>query len=171
MATQVGDLAVVLTANIDQFKNALKDAERSTQTFGSNLTKHLGDARGAVTGFIAAYAGIQAVQGILGKLNEVGELTDLAAGLNITTEELQKFQYAGISAGVSTERLTGLFQRVSDASHDFANGNEDIVAAFKKLGISTVDLNNPADTLLKIVERLNSIPNAADKMATAIQIG
>lgn len=171
MASNIGDLNVSLTADVTKYKQSLAEAAKLTQTFGNSLKGSLGEATTAVKGFIGAWAGMQAVNGVLGKLNEIGDLVDTASGLNITTDALQKLEYAGIGAGVSVEQFYSLLQRVSDASAKFAEGNEDIVDTFKKLGIAAVDLNAPDKTLMQIIDHLNNIPSAAERMRAAIEIG
>lgn len=171
MANNIGDLNVSLTADVTKYKQSLSEASKLTNSFSNNLKGSLGDATAAVKGFVGAWAGMQAVNGIMAKFNEIGNLADTAAGLNVSTEALQKLEYAGISAGVSVDQFHALLQRSAKASAEFAEGNENAIDTFKKLGIASVNLNAPDEVLMDIIEHLNKIPNAAQRMQVAIELG
>ena len=170
MANQIGDLGVVLTANINQFKQALTQAQKDTKSFSSGIKSSFGEISGSVKGFIGAWAGMQGVQAVLSNLNEAGDLQDLANGLTVSAERLQELQAAGLGAGVTIENFQSLLQRVSKASSEAAEGNDELKSAFDQLGMSTVDLDKPDKVLLQIVEHLGDIPNAADRMKVAVQL-
>ncbi len=171
MANNIGSLGVVLTANIEQFKQGLKQAESHSKSFANNLKGSFGEAGNAVKGFVLAWASIEGVKKVMESFNGAGELQDMADGLGMSAQKLQQLEYAGIGAGVEIDRFRGLLQRVADVSSDAAAGNDELQATFAKLGMASVDLQNPDKTLLEIVKHLGEIPNVADRMAVAIQLG
>jgi len=89
---------------------------------------------------------------VAGSIEMGATLVDTSNRLGITTDELQKFQFAASLSGVSSEAAAhslGLFQRkLGEASE----GGGDMAATMKKIGVSLKETNGTARPTLDILE-------------------
>jgi len=69
-----------------------------------------------------------------------GKINDLSQRLGIGTEALQEFDFAATQNGANLEKMTAFIERLNVSRQDALNGNKDLNAAFKELGVTIDDL-------------------------------
>jgi hypothetical protein len=177
------DLVAQLGARLDQFATDLNQAgdmadsavSRIEASF-SNLNPSFGGL--ASLGGIAAGA-IAGVAGLLAELKnvnaELAQIGQAAQYLNTTTDQVQKFQFAGTTQGISSEESLANLQNVGRLLND-ANVNENSLT--RLLDENGIQYKNQAGQLISINQLLSIgadlVKNAgtnADKTTIAQMLG
>src|SRR5687768_9166775 len=107
MTTNIGNVAVTVSANVVNFINDMDKAEKSVGKLSDRIRKDGIDtlAKFAVA---ATAAGAAMVTGMFYKSGDViGAQKDLARSINATTAGVQTLTRAGDAAGVSYEAMAG----------------------------------------------------------------
>ncbi|MCM8900621.1 hypothetical protein KVG29_05180 [Caldicoprobacter algeriensis] len=102
------------------------------------------------------------------------DINTLAAQTGLSTEQIQKFQYASDLIDVPLETLTGSLSRLTRNMANARDGNEKLQAAFAKLGVPITDANgklrdNEA-VFNDVIAALGKVENATERDALAMQI-
>ena len=156
------------TKEADNFSVTLEKAKTSLNKVGSaaetvaQKTKGLSTAAG---GALAAIGGLA-----LKSAASADELNTLSKQTGITTDDLQKMQYAADLVDVSVENITGAMTKMKKgmAEGDFGK------AAFEALGVAVRDasgeLRNSNDVFYEVLQALSQIPNETERDTIAMEI-
>jgi len=151
-------------------KDKTQTAFRSLNRSVSKTQKGFDKLKGAM-GALAGIASIGALVGFTKNMLEVGDrIGKVAIQIGISSEALQKLQFAGEQSGVSTEALNKSLQKFARTIGEANSGMKLQKEAFQQLGISTKDLN---DETRPTVEILMDVVDALDKetdMATKAKL-
>jgi hypothetical protein len=161
-------LLVKLGLDASAFEMGVKRAQSVGEKFGNSF-------KSAVTSKLAGALSVAAVTGfatsIVQAADRVGELSEQ---LNMSTDDVQKFQMAAQLYGVKFEAVASAIGRVNDARTAALSGDKAQLAAFEKLGISVTDLSNASLGSEQVLSRIGVILNAnrnnAEMMAAAADL-
>ncbi len=132
---------------------AVNQGIRSVKSEVNALGSHL---KGALGGLV----GVAAFEELARSTIEYGsKVNDLSLRLGISTDAVQQWDYALKQSGSSIEAAVPFFEKLGIARHEALAGNEEMVAAFTKLGVSMSSLKS---------DRLEDI---AAKIGKTVEIG
>lgn len=144
------------------FERMLVSASAKAESFGSNV----------VGGLKAQLAGLFAIgaieEGIRSVINYSGHIHDLAKQADITTDEVQRIGYAAKEIGLEFEDFQTALSKVGAARRSAAENNDEMLAGFKRFGVTLEDLQNPAlrnvDLMYKMADAMKSMDlDASDR--------
>lgn len=156
------------TKEADNFSVGLEQAKNTLNKVGSaaqevaNKTKALSTAAG---GALAAIGGLA-----IKSAKSADELNTLSKQTGITTDDLQKMQYAADLVDVSVEDITGAMAKMKKgmAEGDFGK------AAFETLGVSVRDTNGALresdEVFYEVLTALSQIPNETERDTIAMEL-
>lgn len=102
------------------------------------------------------------------------DLNTLSATTGLSTEQLQKFQYASELIDVDMNTLSGALKKTTSAMNNAKKGTGTSAEAFKKLGvrIKNVDgtLRNNNDVFEESIRALGNIANETERDALAMEL-
>ncbi|WP_242836662.1 hypothetical protein [Clostridium sp. BNL1100] len=127
-------------------------------------------------GATVAAAGIGT--GLIGMAVQAGAAADdintLAKQTGLSTEQIQKFQYASDRIDVSMETLTGSMAKLTRNMESARQGSKNQEEAFKALGITITDnegkLRDNQDVFNEVIDALGKMENETQRDAFAMQI-
>ncbi|EPR07744.1 phage tail protein [Ruminiclostridium papyrosolvens] len=127
-------------------------------------------------GATVAAAGIGT--GLIGMAVQAGAAADdintLAKQTGLSTEQIQKFQYASDRIDVSMETLTGSMAKLTRNMESARQGSKNQEEAFKALGITITDnegkLRDNQDVFNEVIDALGKMENETQRDALAMQI-
>lgn len=149
------------SVGLEQAKNALNKVGSAAQTV-ADKTRGLSTA---ATGLLGAVGGLA-----LKTAKSADELNTLSKQTGITTDDLQKMQYAADLVDVSVENITGAMAKMKKgmAEGDFGK------AAFETLGVSVRDtsgaLRDSNEVFYEVLTALSQIPNETERDTIAMDI-
>ncbi len=160
---------------IKEYGKAQIQAAKDSEEFKKAQDKLKGAMNGlkvaaiAVTGAIVGFAGLAVKAGMA-----ADDINTLAKQTGLTTEEIQKFQYATDLIDVPIETLTGSMAKLTKNMGTAQKGTGDAADAFKALGISITDqdgnLRDNQDVFNEAINALGKMENATQRDAYAMQI-
>lgn len=166
----MGVLSLLVKLGIDSsaFEMGVKRAQSIGEKFGSSF-------KNAVTSQLGAALSVAAVTGFAHSVVEAADrVGELSEQLNISTDDVQRFQMAAKLYGVKFESVASAITRINDARASALSGDKAQLAAFEKLGISVNDLTNASlgseQVLVRIGVILNANRNNAELMAAAADL-
>jgi len=158
MAASVGSLVVQLGANVAQFSNDLKTAER----LATNFTNKIGST---LKGLQAGFAGIIGV----GFAREIGDAAErvlqLSDRLKIGTGDLQALQFAAGQSGLEFDALASGVDKMFKALDAARRGAAGASEPFDRLGISAQQFAQ-----LSLPEQLNQLSEAFTRIDDPVQL-
>ncbi|MFA6943121.1 MAG: hypothetical protein WCQ71_04650, partial [Bacilli bacterium] len=102
------------------------------------------------------------------------EINTLAKQTGLSTEEIQKFQYATDIIDVSLDTLTGSMAKNIKSMSDAADGSAEYADAYAKLGVKVVDSNGElrdGQTVYnEVITALGKVTNSTERDALAMSI-
>lgn len=111
---------------------------------------------------------------VKGSASAADELNTLSMKYGISTEELQKFQYASDRIDVSVETLTSTMTRSTRSMDEYRKGTADTVEAYDALGVAVLDGNNELrdsrTVYFEVVEALRSVENATERDTLSMRL-
>ena len=149
------------SVGLEKAKNALNKVGSAAQTV-ADKTKKLSTA---ATGLLGAVGGLA-----LKTAATADELNTLSKQTGISTDDLQKMQYASELVDVSLESMTGAMTKMKAgmASGDFGK------AAFETLGVAVRDANGELRdsnvVFYEVLTALSQIPNETERDTLAMDI-
>lgn len=154
----IAKLIAGIGLNTDEFKKGINQVKADTESSGQGFTKLKGLIAGAFT--------VGAVVSFIGKLNEyVGKVKDAAEQTGSTASSIQALTAAGIENGASSEKMASGLQKIRVAQVDALDGNNQMVDAFGRLGISMEDIEGVgADQIFEMIGK--SIAESSNKAAS-----
>ena len=172
----------------------IKQTDKDTKSFGDEirgLANTLGiNVSPAVEKLASKFDGVSASVGnaVLGIGAMVGalvsctmeaaetadELLTLSKTTGITTDELQKMEYAANFVDVSLDTMTGSMNKLTRTMSSARDGSKESEEAFRKLGIRITDthgqLRNSNDVFYEVIDSLGKIKNETERDAMAMKI-
>lgn len=152
-----------------------KDSGKNFEKFGSTVKAAAKVAAGAIAAVTAATGA--AVKGLTNCTIEAGNFADevntLSTKTGLSTEQIQKFQFAAELLDVPLETVTGSMSKLlktMDKARDGGGASEE----FEKLGVSITDsagnLRDNEDVFWETIEALGKIQDESERDATAMSI-
>jgi len=160
----IANLTVRLSAQIAEFQSDFKEATRSAEKFQSEF-QGIATKASALGNIIAE--GVSSAIGSLGSfaesiLENAGHLTDLSQKTGLTTETLQRMQFAAEQTGASLDSFTNASFKLGA---NLAGGNKSVVAGVAALGLSFKDLQQlrPDEQFKRIAAALGEMENPQER--------
>ena len=158
--------------------NETKETEKKTSTFAEVLKANLASE--------AIVAGIKALGNAIAEVGKqlvsvAGESAKWADDLNtmamqtgLTTEQLQKFEYASELIDVSVETITGSMTKLTKNMSSAKDGTGAAAEAFAQLGVAITDdsgaLRDNEDVFNDVIDALGAVGNETERDALAMSI-
>lgn len=164
------------TKSMEELGNETDETAKKGSSFGDKFSKGLkvaGKSIEVLAGAAAAAAG--AVFALTTDSAEwADDLNTLSKQTGISTEQLQKYQYAAGMMDVSVETITGSMTKLTKSMSNARKGNKGAVEAFEKLGVSVTDANGALrdneDVFGEAIDALGQIENETERDALAMEI-
>lgn len=179
--TQIAEAENQITENKDamsEYGKETKKAGEETSTFGAVLKANLTSE--AIVAAVKALA--NAIGDVAKKLVDVtkesaqwaDDLNTLAVKTGMTTEQLQKWQYASDLVDVSVETITSSMSKLTRNMDSARDGTGATAEAFASLGVSVTDSNGALrdneDVFAEVIDALGKIENETERDAAAMSI-
>ena len=170
--TSMNKTAAEIDKNNEKLKNHGKTAEEAHK-------KHAEAAKKAATAVAAVTAAVAAVAAGLAKMTldaaaAADSINTLSIKTGISTDELQKLQYAAESIDVDVETVAGAIGKLTKNMDKAATGSGDAAAAFAKLGIAVQNddgtFRDRNQVFQEAITALGGIANETERDATAMAI-
>lgn len=111
---------------------------------------------------------------ITGAASKADDLNTLAAKTGLSTEELQKMEYAAHFVDVEVETMTGSMAKLVNNMDNARKGSGAAYEAFSRLGIKITDnngeLRNSNEVYYEVIDALGKVYNATERDALAMDI-
>ena len=179
-----------LQREVIKTESDLKKLEKTSKDFGTNLTRDLQAAGKSMEDFggkvesagkaftpVSAVAG-GALAGIVGlgvkAAQSADDINTLAKQTGLTTDQIQKFQYASELIDVPLDTLTGSMAKLTKNMDAAKEGTGEAAEAFEGLEISVTNndgsLKNNQDVFNETIAKLGEMENATERDAAAMAI-
>ena len=152
--------------------------EGATSTLNSMVS--LGGELALLIGaFAAAAAAIVEVEKALANLTleqaaAAGEIQDVAMQTGLSTEAVQRYQYACDMIGVSFDTVASSQAKMIRSMADVQSGSETATATWNQLGIEVMNadgsLRDAQEVFLEVIDVLGQIENATQRDAVSMEI-
>lgn len=157
---------------------ALNDASKKALSFGDVLKANV--LSEAIIGGVKALGGAikDIVSGMAGLVKDsaaaADEINTLAIKTGLSTDTIQKFQYAADVIDVPLDTLTGSLSKLTKTMNTARAGTGKAAENFKSLGISVTDesgaLRDNEEVFKEIIEALGNIDNETERDAMAMEL-
>ncbi len=152
--------------------------EGATSTLNSMVS--LGGELALLIGaFAAAAAAVVEVEKALANLTleqaaAAGEIQDVAMQTGLSTEAVQRYQYACDMIGVSFDTVASSQAKMIQSMADVQSGSETAAATWNQLGIEVMNadgsLRDAQEVFLEVIDVLGQIENATQRDAVSMEI-
>ncbi len=165
---------VIKTENeLTRLGDKAKDAGTQFDYLGTKADKMNGFMKKAGLGVAAVGVGLVGIAVKAGK--SADEINTLSTQTGLSTEQIQKFQYASDRIDVSLDTLTGSMAKLTKNMATAKKGTGEAAGAFEELGVSfkddvTGELRNNQDVFNDTIAALGKIENETQRDALAMQI-
>jgi phage-related protein len=163
------------TSNLDNgFKNVGKSAE-----LAGKKALNMGDI---IKANVISGAIISGVQSLASKfsslasnaLESADSIQQMADQTGMSAEDIQKWQYAGDTLGVSIDKITGAQSKLTKSMDNVRDGSDKYVKAFNTLGVEVTNsdgsLRDSSTVMTEVFNALDKVKNQTDRNALAMQI-
>lgn len=179
---------------LEKLNGQLATANKETESFGDEirgLASSLGlEVSPALEAFASKFDGISKelgnsiilIGGIVSSLSSFAieaagtadELLTLSKVTGLSTDELQKFQYASKFLDVSVESMSDALKELTNKMYDAKNGGSEAREAFRKLHLSIKDGNGQMkdanEVFYEAIDALGRIKNQTERDAIAMKL-
>ena len=156
----LAQLKALVTADARGFKAGMRDAKGSVSSFQSALR--------SMGGYIASAFSVGAVVA-WGKsvIQWASSLSIAARNAGVLTSSFMAFNRVATQAGMSTDQLSQLFQRIEDQLDNAANGTGNAADAFGRLGLKVEDLvrMSPEERMVAIARASTQVGGSVSALA------
>jgi len=114
------------------FQKGAAGAQKQASALGAGLKRTLAGAFSVVA--ITAY--------VRSVFDMVGHIKDAADQFRLTTDEVQKLDYAARENGLTIEKMGSVMDKVSDARANALAGDKKAIEAFATLGVTMAQLGD-----------------------------
>lgn len=148
---------------------------KSLDGFGS-FSKSGVAAAGAVAAAIAAVIKLykELIDMTVESASHADDVLTLSQITGLNTDTIQEMQYAAELIDVSFDTIQGRLTKLKNNMQDAAAGNDKLVEAFGKLGVSVTDnagnLRNAEDVFYEVLDALGQIENITERDALSMDI-
>lgn len=156
MASEVGEIEVVLRARIEKLNADLRKAEAKTKKTANGMAASFKRVAAAVSMIKTSIVSLVAVVGGVGvyaflnlskqAIKTANDIGDVSEKLGVSTSALQEFQFAASQSGVKVETLNMGLQRFGRRSAEAAQGTGEAKDAIKQLGVQLRDTDGKLRT-------------------------
>jgi hypothetical protein len=133
------------------------------------LDKNVGNAILGIGVIVTAFAGCT-----ISAANMADELLELSSVTGITTNELQKMQYASKFLDVDVSEMTGAMTKLTRSMDDARKGSKELDGAFDKLHVRYKDGNDilldSQDVFYKTIDALGKVKNETERDALSMTL-
>lgn len=152
--------------------------EGATSTLNSMVSLG-GELTLLIGAFAAAAAAIVEVEKALANLTleqaaAAGEIQDVAMQTGLSTEAVQRYQYACDMIGVSFDTVASSQAKMIRSMADVQSGSETATATWNQLGIEVMNadgsLRDAQEVFLEVIDVLSQIENATQRDAVSMEI-
>ena len=152
--------------------------EGATSTLNSMVSLG-GELTLLIGAFAAAAAAIVEVEKVLANLTleqaaAAGEIQDLSMQTGLSTEAVQRYQYACDLIGVSFDTVASSQAKMIQSMADVQSGSETAAATWNQLGIEVMNadgsLRNAEEVFLEVIDVLGQIENVTQRDAVSMEI-
>jgi phage-related minor tail protein len=164
-----------ISAAEGHLKNLEGQAKKTGKEFdflGKNADKINGFMKNAAIGAVGLGGGLIAMG--VNAAKSADDINTLARQTGLSTDEIQKFQYASENIDVSLETLTGSMAKLTKNMQTAKNGSKNTQLAFNELGVSITDnegkLRSNQDVFNEAIDALAKMENETQRDALAMQI-
>jgi hypothetical protein len=177
MNAVIGALRIFLGLDAASFDKGVDKAKAKADGLASHFKKVnqalASFGGGLATGFLGA--GLTSLLfGLKQAAESLGDIGDAAANLGLTTEQLQKLQYAASSAGMTADELTTAMGRFNDKIGDALVDAESLQRFTEKYGVALTDTTGKQRSLNDILgdfaERIKTTGTEAEDFALATDL-
>lgn len=189
------------TSGLDKLDGGLLDTTESGKGLGDTLDdlagklgadlpegvtgafNSMGELSGQTSLLIGAFAGAAAAIFEMGRAlsdltleqaSAAGEIQDLSMQTGLSTEAVQRYQYACDLIGVSFDTVASSQAKMIQSMTDVQSGSETATATWNQLGIEVMNadgsLRNAEDVFLEVIDVLGQIENATQRDAVSMEI-
>src|SRR4030095_2907798 len=165
-------------AELKKVVDAQDDANKKTDALGAGFEKMAGSWTGSFTRLVGACAGVtlidRAVSGLidLGKaaISSAGALVDLSNKTGISIEQLQRFEAAGKTSGVSVDQFADAALKLGI---NLSSGSATARKALEELGLSyrQIMASKPDDQFNAIAAALEQVTDSQTRNRLAVELG
>ena len=168
-----------LNQKIEANNKALKENNKFSELAGKAMKGFATvAAASAVALAAAAAAALKIGKSLANMALEAGkaadELTTLSAQTGLSTDELQKYQFAADRIDVSVETITGSMTKLTRSMSSASKGSKTTSQAFAKLGITITDSNGELrdrnEVFRETINALGKIENVTERDAVAMEL-
>lgn len=179
---------------LEKLNGKLSEANRETESFGDEIrslatdlglevspalekmassfdgvSKEMGNAIILIGGIVTSLASFS-----IEAAASADELLKLSSVTGLSTDELQKFEYASKFLDVSTESLSDALKELTNKMYDAKSGGSEAQAAFQKLHLSIKDGNGQMkdanEMFYETIDALGKIKNETERDAIAMKL-
>lgn len=152
--------------------------EGATSTLNSMVSLG-GELTVLIGAFAAAAAAVVEVEKALANLTleqaaAAGEIQDVAMQTGLSTEAVQRYQYACDMIGVSIDTVASSQAKMIQSMADVQSGSETAAATWNQLGIEVMNadgsLRDAQEVFLEVIDVLGQIENATQRDAVSMEI-
>lgn len=152
--------------------------EGATSTLNSMVSLG-GELTVLIGAFAAAAAAVVEVEKALANLTleqaaAAGEIQDVAMQTGLSTEAVQRYQYACDMIGVSFDTVASSQAKMIRSMADVQSGSETATATWNQLGIEVMNadgsLRDAQEVFLEVIDVLGQIENATQRDAVSMEI-
>ena len=152
--------------------------EGATSTLNSMVSLG-GELTVLIGAFAAAAAAVVEVEKALANLTleqaaAAGEIQDVAMQTGLSTEAVQRYQYACDLIGVSFDTVASSQAKMIQSMADVQSGSETAAATWNQLGIEVMDadgsLRDAQEVFLEVIDVLGQIENVTQRDAVSMEI-
>lgn len=169
----LGTLTLDLVAKTGGFVAGMDAAERKSAKWRKQVKKDA-EVVGKAVGVAAVAAGAALTALVVSQINQADSARKTAQAVGVSTEALTGLTFAASQSGVSQESLAASLGKLNRSMLEAATGTEQYEQAFAALGVSVIgasgDLRNSEDVLKDIADKLQSLPDGAEKSALAMDL-
>lgn len=134
-----------------------------------NVSKEVGTAIVGIGAIISSFVGAS-----LEAANFADDLLTLSSVTGITTDELQKMQYASDFLDVELDIMTGSITKLTRSMYDARGGSNELEKAFKALHVRVTDsrgnLRDANTVFYETIDALGKIKNETERDAIAMKV-
>lgn len=134
-----------------------------------NVSKEVGTAIVGIGAIISSFVGAS-----LETANFADDLLTLSSVTGITTDELQKMQYASDFLDVELDIMTGSITKLTRSMYDARGGSNELEKAFKALHVRVTDsrgnLRDANTVFYETIDALGKIKNETERDAIAMKV-
>jgi hypothetical protein len=161
-------LLAILGLDATRFEAGLKNADRLAQSAGKNIGSALsGGIQGALTSLAGGLAIRHVFNEAIEEANKAKEILHGSERIGVGTERFQQLERAAEKSGTSIDAVFTAYKKLAVASVEAGNGNIEVIAAMKTLGVST---REPNEMFKQLSQNLKNNEIDASRLAAAIKL-